>query len=134
MATETPYREGNDDSEPVGASPEAAPPVSQELPVKAPEESGTSRKTITAVLLVQFDDGKIDAITDLPSVEKNHAASLREVRNMCSSMLEDVSCMIQAKMTISELKMDMARTQAQSQVNDQISKIKNVIQMPGAKK
>jgi hypothetical protein len=141
MSENKTYREGQEDTEPTPISQiHSAPSESSEGPLQVSEveskvdATDPSKKVITAALLIQFADGRVDAITDLPQVEKNHVASLREVRLMAHSLIDDISSALQAKLTIAELKADVARSQAQNQLNSQISKIQNSIKLPGVKK
>lgn len=74
------------------------------------------RVAVTAALIIQFEDGRIDAITDLPSIEKNHTASIREVRNMCNSIVSDMDSLLTVKMFSQEMQMHAARAQMQKQL------------------
>jgi hypothetical protein len=81
-------------------------------------------RAFTAVLLLQFPDGKVDAITDLPNMNTDHPASLREVRSMCQNMVMDVNNMIQAKIVMNELQVEGAKRQLASQIEGMKNKLK----------
>jgi hypothetical protein len=63
-----PYREGGDE---------------KELPE---QEKKKDDAFLTAFLVVQLPDGKIDVITDLPEILKKHTATLREVRDLAHAV------------------------------------------------
>lgn len=104
---------------PVESMEEKAPmltsvPDEQSSDEQVPEAK--ERVAVTAALIIQFEDGRIDAITDLPSIEKNHTASIREVRNMCNSIVSDMDSLLTVKMFSQEMQMQAARVQMQKQM------------------
>jgi hypothetical protein len=92
-------------------------PVPDGTAAEPPVEGVPDRTAVTAVLLIQFEDGRVDAITDLPSLEKGHVASIREVRNMCASIASDMDNLLTVKMFSQEMQMQAARAQMQRQLD-----------------
>jgi hypothetical protein len=96
-------------------------PMETPLPVETltpvpPEQRPEERKIVTAVLLLQYEDGRIDAVTDLPSVEKHHQASLREARNMSHSIVSDMDNLLTSKLVSQDIQMHAAKIQMQKQL------------------
>jgi hypothetical protein len=110
------------ESLPEESSPEESPvqpkltPVPEEKATESQAESTPDRTAVTAVLLIQFEDGRVDAITDLPSIGKGHVASIREVRNMCAGIASDMDNLLTVKMFSQEMQMQSARAQMQRQL------------------
>jgi hypothetical protein len=126
----TEYREGDDsinESESIEAPPTPMEPEedAKVSPISTPVgNKEEARKPITAVLLIQFENGVVEAITDLPNMETNHKASVREARNMCQSVVADLNNMIQSKLVSNELQMAAAQRQLANQVGDIRSRLK----------
>jgi hypothetical protein len=135
MTKESIYREGDfemtrEDTERMDTAKEhdnvtqlpTNPSIEQEA---APEEiKDASKRPYVAAMLLQFGDGRVDVVTDLPNMGTHHQATVREVRNMCQSVVFDMNNMIQAKITVNEIQMEGAKRQIASQIEGFKNKLK----------
>jgi hypothetical protein len=104
MSEEPKYREGNEEE------------ISEEVEsdsgeVSSEEEGSDLREVVTAFLVLQYDDGHVEAAMEL-DLKMKRKASFHDVRNMCDSISKDVQTTMTSTMiseTISRKLAEAAR-------------------------
>lgn len=87
--TDKDYREGCDEDE----------QEVSEIPVK----EATAPIPNTAFLVLAYNDGRIELATELPDLNMDHVASMREIRDLSRSLADDLQANLMAKATSKEM-------------------------------